>query len=79
MEPTRIPPASSLPASGLESVRQSDPQHPVKQVQQEDQVQFSAESEQVARLKSEMDVENHKIIFGIGCRHRQTEQDLKSK
>jgi len=55
MEPTRIPPANSLPAPGLESVQQSDPQHPVKQVQQEDQVQFSAESEQVARLKSEMD------------------------
>jgi len=56
MEPTRIPPANSLPVSGSGSARQLDPQHPVKQVQQEDQVQFSTESAQVARLKSEMDV-----------------------
>ncbi len=53
MEPTSIPPAASLPVSA--SARQVDPQHPVKQVQQEDQVQFSTESEQVAGLGSEMD------------------------
>ena len=53
MEPTRIPPASSLPVSA--PTRQVDPQHPVKQVQQEDQIQFSTESEHVAGLKSEMD------------------------
>lgn len=55
MEPARIPPASSLPVSGLASARQVDPQHPVKQVQQEDQIQFSTKSGQVAGLKSEMD------------------------
>lgn len=54
MEPTRIPPANSLPVPS--ATRQVDPQHPVKQLQQEDQVHFSTESEQVARLKSEMDV-----------------------
>ena len=53
MEPTRIPPANSLPVPS--ATRQVDPQHPVKQLQQEDQVHFSTESEQVARLKSEMD------------------------
>ena len=56
MEPTRIPPANSLPVPGSGSARQLDPQHSVKQVQQEDHVQFSTESAQVARLKSEMDV-----------------------
>ena len=54
MEPIRIPLASNLP--GPSTTRQVDLQQPVKQLQQEDQVQFSAESEQVAQLTSEMDV-----------------------
>ena len=53
MEPIRIPLTSNLPAPS--TTRQVDSQQPVKQLQQEDQVQFSAESEQVSRLKSEMD------------------------
>jgi len=71
MEPTRIPPASSLRAPGLESAQQIDPQHPVKQVQQEDQVQFSAESEQLARLKSEMDVTVDRQNSPAGGRQKQ--------
>ena len=54
MEPIRIPLTSNVPAPS--TTRQVDSQQPVKQLQQEDQVQFSAESEQVSRLKSEMDV-----------------------
>ena len=54
MDPMRIPPTNNLP--GPSTARQVDPQQPVKQLQQEDQVQFSAAAGQVARLKSEMDV-----------------------
>lgn len=54
MDPVRISQAGHL--SGPSTTRQVDLQQPVKQVQQEDQVQFSAESEQVAELKSGMDV-----------------------
>ncbi len=75
MEPIRIPLASNLPAPS--TARQVDSQQPVKQLQQEDQVQFSAESEQVSRLKSEMDVAvDRQASRTIDLRCQATGQEL---
>ena len=56
MEPTRIPPSSGATVHGAQSAGPIDPQQQIKQVQQEDRVQLSAEAAQIAQLKSDMDV-----------------------
>ena len=56
MGPTRISPTTAAAVTGSQPATEVDRQQRLSQIQQEDQVQWSAESEQIAQLKTEMDV-----------------------
>ena len=56
MNSARIPPLGGATVPGPISAQQVDLQQQVKQVQHEDQLELAVESEQIAGLKSDMDV-----------------------